>query len=74
MSATRDYVARWALPDHDGLTAQQVRGAVILGWLTNDQASALVGSDESINTIIDTTPKLNNTPTNATPPSQEEES
>ncbi|WP_159795627.1 hypothetical protein [Puerhibacterium puerhi] len=39
------YIERWAMKDHDGLTERNIRGAVALGWLTADEASALVGDE-----------------------------
>ena len=65
-SNDRDYVARWAKTDHDGLTAANIRGAVILGFLTNDAATGLLGSDTNITTVIDTTPPSIADPTTAT--------
>lgn len=36
------YLARWAMPGHDGLTPAHLEGAVRLGWLTREEVNHLL--------------------------------
>lgn len=44
----QQYIDRWGMIEHDGLTVAHLEGAIRLGWLTREEVERLIsGGNES---------------------------